>query len=306
MSYWVYQHLGNLSPRELAEDATLRRIEAGEPAGPLVRALAERGDRDPAAARWSFVRDLGGSRLVAIDSRAGRVLAPERRMLDAHDWEYVERGARGDCDHVLLATSVPWLLADGMHNLEQWNERVCDGAWGETAARLGERVRQGLDLEHWAAFDRSFRDLGELARAVATGERGAPPASVVALSGDVHHAYLYEVGFRRRADRARPRVPVYQAVCSPVRNALSRRERRVIRMGQTRGFAAVTRALARAAGARDQNLRWRPPDGEGPWFSNQLGTLELDGRRAVMRLEQPIPAVAGPPRLERLFERRLS
>ena len=306
MSYWVYQHLGNLSPRELAEDPTLQRIDAGEPAGPLVRALAERADRDPSAARWSFARELGGARLIVIDSRAGRVLAPERRMLDAQDWEYVERGARGDCDHLLLATSVPWLLADGMHQLEQWSERVCDGAWGKRAAALGERVRQGLDLEHWAAFDRSFRDLAGLTRAVAAGERGGPPGSVVALSGDVHHAYLYEVGFRRRADGARPRAPVYQAVCSPMRNALARRERRMIRLAQSRGFTAGARALARAAGAREQDVRWRPAGHDGPWFSNQLGTLELDGRRATMRLERPMPGVAGPPRLERLFERRLA
>jgi hypothetical protein len=320
MSYWIYQHLGNLSPRELAQDPVYRRIDAGEPAGPLVRDLAERADRDPRAERWSYYRDLGDSRLVVLDSRAGRVLSPERRMLDEREWGYVEEHARGDVDHLLLASSVPWLLSAGLHYLEQWDERVCDGAWGAPAAAAGEAIRQGLDLEHWAAFDHSFRELSNLTRAVAEGRRGEAPGSVITLSGDVHHAYLYEVGFRRRSAGQGPpsvsdrptelevgaRAPVYQAVCSPMRNALSRRERQMIMLTQSRPFAAFARALARAAGARDHDIRWRPAARRRPWFGNQLGTIELDGRSAVMRLERPIADRVGPPRLERLVECRLA
>ena len=61
---------------------------------------------------------------------------------------------------------------------------------------------------------------------VAAGRRGGAPATVVLLGGDVHHAYLADVGFRRGAGA---RSAVYQAVCSPFRNALSRHERMVIR-----------------------------------------------------------------------------
>jgi len=311
MSYWLYQHLGNLSPRELDEDPVYRRIDAGEDAGPLVRAHAERADRDMGAARWSFHRDLGGTQLVVIDSRAGRLLdGSGRRMLDDAEWEYVERHAQGDCDHLLIATSVPFLLPAGLHYLEQWNEHVCSGAWGKLAARAGEVIRQAIDLEHWAAFDNSFRELTELERSVAAGERGIAPATVVTLSGDVHHAYLYEVGFRR--DRAAaPDVPngrsaVYQAVCSPMRNPLSDPERRAIRLASSRPFVAVARLLARAAGARDHDVRWRAAGPHQPWFNNQLATLELDGRRAFVRLERPVPGSGGPPRLEQLAERRLA
>ncbi|MDQ3357190.1 MAG: alkaline phosphatase family protein, partial [Actinomycetota bacterium] len=198
MSYWVYQHLGNLSPRELDDDPVYRRIAAGEDAGPMVRELAERSDRDVGAMRWSFHRDLGPARLVVMDSRAGRVLDEQRRrMVDENEWDYIESHSRGDFDHLLLATSVPFLLAPGMHHLEQWNERVCAGAWGGLAARVAEWIRQAIDLEHWAAFDRSFRELAELERSVASGEHGGPPATVITLSGDVHHAYVYEVAFRR-------------------------------------------------------------------------------------------------------------
>ena len=58
----------------------------------------------------------------------------------------------GDFDHLLIATSLPLMLAPGMHQLEAWNEAVCAGAWGGLAARAGEKIRQALDLEHWAAF----------------------------------------------------------------------------------------------------------------------------------------------------------
>jgi hypothetical protein len=309
MSYWVYQHLGNLSPRELDDDPVYRRIAAGEDAGPMVRELAERSDRDVGAMRWSFYRDLGTTRLVVIDSRAGRILdEQQRRMLNEAEWDYVERHCDGDFDHLLLATSVPFLLAPGMHHLEQWNERVCAGAWGGLAARAAEWIRQAIDLEHWAAFDRSFRELAELERAVASGERGRPPATVITLSGDVHHAYVYEVAFpsNGHGTGAAERAAVYQAVCSPMRNALSSKERRMIRFGWSKPFAAVARAMARAAGARDPEIRWRPVDGQKPWFNNQLATLELDGRSAQMRLERPKPGDPGPPQLEQLAERRLA
>ncbi|CAA9487976.1 MAG: Phosphodiesterase/alkaline phosphatase D [uncultured Solirubrobacterales bacterium] len=309
MSYWVYQHLGNLSPSQLDDDPVYRRITAGEDAGPLVRELAERSDHDVGAMRWSFHRDLGRTRLVVIDSRAGRVLGEqERRMVDEREWDYIQRSASGDFDHVLIATSVPFLLAPGMHHLEQWNERVCAGAWGGLAARAAERIRQAIDLEHWAAFDRSFRELAELERSVASGERGRPPATVITLSGDVHHAYVQEVAFRSngRGDRAGERAAVYQAVCSPMRNALSSKERRIMRFGWSRPFTAVARLLARAAGARDQDIRWRSVDESEPWFNNQLATLDLDGRTARVRLERPGPGDGGPPQLEQLAERRLA
>ena len=109
-----------------------------------------------------------------------------------------------------------------MHDLEAWNHEVCDGAWGGLAARLGEKIRQGLDLEHWGAFQHSFRQLADLMAEVAAGERGAPPATILTLGGDIHHAYVAEVAFHR--DRG-VRSPVWQAVCSPYRNPLDGRER---------------------------------------------------------------------------------
>ena len=58
--------------------------------------------------------------------------------------------------HLVIASTLPVFLSHGIHHLEAWNEAVCDGAWGELARRGGEALRRKIDLEHWAAFGRSF------------------------------------------------------------------------------------------------------------------------------------------------------
>jgi hypothetical protein len=157
-------------------------------------------------------------------------------------------------------------------------------------------------MEHWAAFQESFARLVELFRAVGSGERGKPPASIVTLSGDVHHAYLFEVGYPRGTALE---SNVWQAVCSPYRNPLGGKERQTIRIGMSRGFELVTRALARLAGVRDPGIGWRTT-GDGPWFDNQVATLEIDGREIVMRLEKAVPVDDDEARLECVLRQPLA
>ncbi|MEX2196470.1 MAG: alkaline phosphatase D family protein [Thermoleophilaceae bacterium] len=302
-SYWIYQHIGNLSPADLATDELYARVrEAGEDAAELLREFARRADRETAGTRWSYHRDLDGTRLVMMDSRAGRVLRDGRRcMVDDDEWAWIEEHASGGVDHLFLGTSLPWLLAPGMHHLEAWNEAVCDGVWGRLGARAGESVRQTLDLEHWAAFGESFERVCGLVEAVGSGRRGPPPASIVALSGDVHHAYLAEVAFRSGSG---VRSAVYQAVCSPFRNPLDEKERRAVRVGCSRTGLAVGRALSRLAGVSSPPIRWRFT--EGPVFDNQVATIRIEGRRADLRIEKAVPDGGRASRLETTVERRLA
>ena len=300
MSYWLYQHLGNLSPRQLAEDELLARVRAADDGGPALREFAARADHERKGRSWSFFRDFGRTRLLAVDCRAGRVLEDERRsMLDDDEWRWLGEQATGEFDHLLLGMSDPFLLAPGIHHLQTWNEAVCGGAWGKSLVPLGERIREGLDFDHWASFRRGFERLADLAWTVAAGERGPPPASIVALSGDVHNAYLAEVDFPGR-EGATSRA--YQAVCSPIRNPLPARERRAQRLAASRVGDLAGRALARAAGVEPPTIRWRLL--EPPSFENHLATLRIDGRRASIRLEAAVPGDRGP-RLETTFERRL-
>jgi hypothetical protein len=302
-SYWVYQHLGNLPPEAHKDDRLLKRVKEAEDAEDLLEAFAFHADRESDGTRWSYCRDLGNTRLVVIDSRAGRVLEEGKRsMLDDEEWDWVHEHATGGFDHLLIGTSLPWLLGRGMHYVEAWGEAVAGGAWGPVAAKGAESLRQTGDMEHWAAFQDSFARLTELFRAVGRGERGEPPASIVTLSGDVHHAYLFEVGYPRGTEM---RSGVWQAVCSPYRNPLGKNERRSIRIGMSRGFERVTRAIAKLAGVRDPGIGWRIV-GDGPWFDNQFATLVIDGRRIEMRLDKAVPVDEKRARLERVLEHRLA
>jgi hypothetical protein len=303
MSYWIYQHLGNLSPKELEEDELFGRVREAKDATRTLREFAYKADREVAGSRWSFHRDFGNVRLIMMDSRAGRVLDEGKRsMLDPEEWAWIEDKAAGDFEHLLFGTSLPVLLSPGLHHLEAWNEAVCRGAWGRPAAKLGESIRQILDLEHWSAFHESFTGLAKLLRAVGAGERseGHPPASMVLLSGDVHHGYLAEMDLGDGVES-----PAYQAVCSPLRNPLGTPERLALGAGWTRSGELIGKTLARLAGVEEPRVRWQLTHKE-PWFHNHVGTLELRGREATLRVEKTTPEDGSEPRLYTVLERRLA
>jgi hypothetical protein len=293
MSYWIYQHLGNLSPARLYDDPIFCAVqEADGDCEQLVRDFARTSAREIAGTRWSFTRDFGRTRLVMLDSRAGRVLTEGRRqMLSDREWEWAEDRCSGDFDHLVIGTSLPVMLGPGMHHLEAWNEAVCDGAWGKLAARAGEKIRQALDLEHWPAFQGCFSRLAVLLEDVAAGRRGPAPATIVVLSGDVHHAYVAEAWFPGREVSSR----VLQATCSPIRNPLDKRERRLLRSAFTRPVAALARRMARAAGVEPVPMRWA--FAQEVTFDNQIAQLELNGRHARLRIEKTLPEDWQTPRL---------
>lgn len=287
-SYWVYQHLGNLSAAGRREDEVWRQIRTATDAGDgdvtaLLDGFAERADARPDSYRWSYARDIGRNRLIVVDTRAARVLDEgRRRIVDDAEADWLDDHLRGDLDHLLIGTSLPYLLPKGLHHAEAWNEAVAGGAWGRRAALVGERIRQGIDLEHWAAFQYSFRRVAKAVTEVADGKRGRAPGTVTFLSGDVHHSYLIEV------DRDRPGSRVLQVVCSPIRNPLPRFIRLAQYLSSRRPVAAATHAVARLAGVEEPPFTWRVT--RGPWFANMLATLETDGRELAVRWQSADPA----------------
>ena len=281
-TYWIYQHLGNLSPAELEADGLYSQVREADDAGPLLRQFATGAEREGGGGLWSFSRKIGGTRLLVLDGREGRVLSDgQREMMDDAQWAWVTEQVTGDYDHVLLANTLPVLLAPTLHYVEAWNEAVCQGAWGRWATGWSEKLRRALDLEHWAAFQSSFHRFISLVADVGSGRLGAAPASVVMLGGDVHQAYLEHVGFR--ADR-RVTSAVYQAVCSPFRNQLARKQRNVVGIARrSRVVGWLVRALARSAGVDHPEVRWRVE--QQPTWRNQLGWLEIDGRHLAITIE---------------------
>jgi hypothetical protein len=281
-TYWIYQHIGNFSPAELAADSLFQKVLAANDAAPLLREFSEAADRERGGSLWSFSRRLAGTQLVVIDSREGRVLSDGRReMLDEKEWGWLQEQLTGAYDHVLIASTLPILLAPTLHYVEAWNEAVCAGRWGTLAARWSEKLRRAFDLEHWAAFQSSFHRMIDLIEQVGSGRRGKAPASIVMLGGDVHQAYLETVGFRATAG---VQSSVYQAVCSPFRNQLAKADRRLLGIARrSKVVGWLARRFAYAAGVQDPAVRWSVL--QHPTWKNQLGWLHLDGRDLRLTIE---------------------
>ncbi len=301
-SYWLYQHLGNLSPRELERSELYERVRSAEDGFEELRQFAADDEGRHRGVRWSYTRELGPAKLIVLDDRTSRVLKEgEREIIDSETWAWVVEEANADFEHLVIGVSDPAIMTQGLSYIENWGEAVCEGRWGKTAARLGEKLRRGVDFDHWPAFRKSFRGLADLLRDV--GSRGNAPASITLLSGDVHHAYLAQLGFPKGWG---VKSAVHQAVCSPFRNALDSREQRVIRLTRTRPVIGLARFLARAAGVGEPPFGWRFV--QGPFFDNQAGTLVLDGPRATAVLDKTVSddSVDGGARLKRTYEHRLA
>jgi PhoD-like phosphatase len=284
VSYWVYQHLGNLSPQELDANTTWQAIrgmaedDATRDAEPMLREMAELADAEPATIRWSYVRHWGGARLIMIDSRAGRVLEERhRRMLDEEEFDWVEaamrRSVEDGVEHLIIGTSLPWLLPHAIHSIERWNETLNVRHEGRWRGRLAETIRQAADLEHWSAFGHSFERLGRALTGVARGEHGPAPATALIVSGDVHHAYAAELV--RPGDLS---SRVHQLTVSPLHNQAPHPIRVGFRIGWSRWAKRFTERLAHLVKAEPSTLEWEKQ--AGPYFGNQIGELVLEGRSA--------------------------
>jgi phosphodiesterase/alkaline phosphatase D-like protein len=285
-SYWVYQHIGNLSPEELAADPDHRKVmEHSGDTWPLLVELADRADAESNGAkgvRFSFRWDVGRSRLLMIDSRNGRILGDGAHlMLGDSEFSWIEQqaAAPGEVDHLLIGTSVPWLLPHAIGNLETVNEIAA--ARPGLRGRIAETVRQAADLEHWAAFRTSFDRLTALIGRASASE----VATVTVLSGDVHHSYV-----ARATLPGDPKAPVHQLTCSPVHNKIHSVIRPGFRLSWSGAARRLTEAWARRAGAPPMPLTWKRL--VGPLFGNMIATLELSGRRAEAVFEQPRSAAS--------------
>jgi len=290
-SYWVYQHLGNLPAEELANDPDYREVMAAEgDTWPLLAALADRADAETdgtKGVRFSFRWDLGTSRFVMIDSRNGRILdGGAHLMLGESEFRWIEEQVRdrsaGDIEHLVLGTSLPWLLPHAIGDLQSINQlAAARPGW---RGRLGETIRQAGDLEHWQAFRSSFDRLTQMVTAAATGPDA--PVSISVLSGDVHHSYAAQVDLPGPGDApGRGAAAVHQLTCSPVHNVVDWFIRPGFRLGWSRTIARATRWWARRAGVPPLEVTWHRL--VGPLFGNTVATLDLDGRHAEVTFLQP-------------------
>jgi len=309
-SYWVHQHLGNLSPTELGQEPLWRRVIEHVESGSAdeldltaeVDALAARADADPTSYRWSYSRALGDCGLVVIDSRAARELRPDgRSMLDADELQWVDDTLRGGVRHLFVGTSLPFLLPPGLHDFEAMDEVAAQGAYGRVVGRFAERLRRSIDLEHWAAFNQGFDEVFDLVMQVARGERGPAPQTITFLSGDVHNSYLAEVSDPLRLG-AQSRI--VQAVCSPIRNPMPRGVRAVMSLFAKSLVRPMRFIAQRSPRVPDPAYPWTVTD--GPWFDNNIALVTV--RPDALDLTWVTGVVEddpGSPRMEQVYAAHL-
>jgi hypothetical protein len=279
MSYWVYQHLGNLSPAEIAEEGLLDELCGVDDGTQVLRDWAH-AIHLGTKYRFSHCRKVGDVTILAIDGRNARVLDGETRaMVRPDEWAWVREQALAADGHLVLATTLPVFISDGLHDFQVWSERICGGAWGRWASRRGERLRRGLDLEDWSAFETSYREFVALVDEVADGP--SAPHAVVVASGDIHYSYAARIPLPD-AD-----VPVWQIVSSPVRNALIPPERGVMRFALTRPGRWIGAALRRLVRAPD--TRPHIQLSAGPLFANNLCEIRFHGAHADLTIEHYLP-----------------
>lgn len=286
-SYWAFQHLGNLHPDELAADPVYAAVTGLDATGPadateLLREFGLRADERRDEYRWSYALQVGPVRIVVLDNRAGRQLEPgPASMLPARDWRWLEEVMQTPgYEHLVIGSSLPWLLPHGVHHAEaaitHWAESG-DGLARATA----EKIRRTIDLEHWPAVGRSFDELsGLIARlgTAASGDGRTPPRTVTVLSGDVHHSYAARPNLGPQV-----RSAVHQLTCSPVHNKVPLPMRPLFSIAWRRSGARLGRMLSRAAGLAKPAITWVKL--AGPYFGNAVGTLHLEGAVATALIE---------------------
>ncbi|HVE19832.1 MAG TPA: hypothetical protein VNB52_12130, partial [Ilumatobacteraceae bacterium] len=288
MTYWLYQHLGNLSPEAVKSEGVLEALLQVEDGEQLLRDWAMQAEEfTPVAGtyRFSVVRDLGRVRLVLIDSRNVRVLQPKhRRMVDDEEWRWVVEACQADVDHLLIGTSLPGFVSSGLHDFQAWSEAICDGAWGWPGRKFGEWIRVKADMEDWSAFRASFNALVALLGQLGASSRADAPATISVLSGDIHFSYASEILFPWPM-----KSRVHQLVSSPIRNALRPPESTAMRLAKSRIAAILGRVLRRGAGRKPPSLSWQVD--VGPIFANSLGEITFQNRSARLCILQACPHV---------------
>ena len=289
-SYWSRSAPRQHEPRRVGRRRGLSAPGERQTATPGRRLVdsADRADQEvdcqQRTFRFSYRWDLGRSRLIMIDSRNGRILdSGERMMIGEREFAWLETQATDGLDkldHLMLASSVPWLMPPAIGDLEAVNERNADRSG--LRGRLAEKTRRAVDFEHWPAFYKSFVRLAEMIARVASHPNG--PATVSVLSGDVHHSYAARAEWAVESTQS-PGATVHQLVCSPVNNYVPLFLKPVFTLSWSRPAATLARWWARRHGVPALPLSWA--NTRGPLFGNTIATIQVHGRSAEVLFEQP-------------------
>ena len=267
-AYWIYQGAGNLSSKSWRGESKMRDFQAARTRRRRAGSLNLRSQMLQVAAgrrqRFGFVLDTGPTRLVITDCRSRRELDPQdRRLMDAEEWAWLEKQCLGSHHpHLVMAVSIPVFLPSMIHAIFTGVEGVANSP--TILGLAGEWARQKVDVEHWAAFPNSFRQMATLLRQL-TGEGGrAAKRTVLILSGDVHFTYNMEVSSPTVFPTG---ARILQLVSSPTRKSLDSGDAKVIQAMQSLSSFPATQ----------DGITWKPlttPNG-WLWFGNSISTVTV-------------------------------
>ena len=202
-----------------------------------------------------------------------------RSMLDDDELDWLDEQMRGDVDHLLVGTSLPFLLSPGLHYVEAWSEALAE-------RRLGSARREG---RREAPAARRPRALGGVPGRLPEGARADPRGGARRARGGPADR---DVPLRRRAPQLRvggppegpATTPIHEPdhpgglLADPQPDAAGGRGSRspVLSYGVA---GPIGHVVARSAKVPDLPVDWRLV--KGPWFDNNLATLEVRRPRAA-------------------------
>ena len=194
-------------------------------------------------------------------------------MVDEEEWEWIVEHSRGAFDHLVLASTLPVFMPHG-HPPPRGVER------GALRRPLGAARRPA---QREAPARRRPRALGRVQPVVRAAVQLAPGRRR-GRGGAVDDRHPRRRRPQRLRERGRARRQpaasrVFQIVCSPFRNRLSPRERRIVQATGSRASGAVFSRLARLAGCPE-------PVGEVA-LRPATDVRELDRRARARRALRP-------------------
>ena len=298
MSYWVYQHLGNLSPEALDADDLYGRVRGNVHATAELREFAAEVESTGSGTRWSFCRDLGGTRVIFIDSRAGRVLGPGRADRRRRRVGLGPRAGRGGLRPPAVRDHGPLPALARLPSPRGLERAGLRRGLGRTAARAAEKLRRASTSTTGPRSGAPSSACASSSRRSARGRRG--PARPRSSSSPA--TSTTPIWPRSGCAAAEVTSAVYQAVCSPYRNPLDSNERRVIRAASP--VLSRRRAGPRPGrGSADPGLAGAC---RGPLLRQPGGDDPPRRPRIQHQARQDVGGRRGAAELDCVFERRLA
>jgi hypothetical protein len=240
VAYWVYQGWGNLCQRDEARHPLLRIMEEAARSGDDALTALRRAIKDDVYGTrpldWHyeiptepaiFVTNVRTERTAVFTDKPEEMYAPTRivskqQMAELRGWLHGH-----DAGIALLVSSVPILLppliglAEYVMGRRFWQKKGTPlHESGLKLAQQQQRIASRASFDHWPFYNVSWHELVQL-----LSER---TRDIVVLSGDVH--FSYAMAAQSRKARSKEPAHLYQLVSTPLQNALSESDQRLIKL----------------------------------------------------------------------------